>query len=199
MTNIVVVFPKADEAKGIKSLLMRNGFSVTAACTTGAQALGHLDGLSDGILISGYKLLDMMYIELYECMPEGFEMLLMASAHIISDGINGREASHGRDASHGREASRGEIVTLTMPLKVHDLVNTVDMMVNTLERRRKKRRQKPRVRNEEEASLILEAKRILMNRNNMSEEEAHHYIQKCSMDSGTNMVETAQMILSMMK
>ena len=90
-------------------------------------------------------------------------------------------------------------MTLTMPLKVHDLVNTVDMMVNTLERRRKKRRQKPRVRNEEEASLILEAKRILMNRNNMSEEEAHHYIQKCSMDSGTNIVETAQMILSMMK
>ena len=28
--------------------------------------------------------------------------------------------------------------------------------------------------------------------------EAHRYIQKCSMDSGTNMVETAQMILSMM-
>lgn len=187
MTNIVVVFPKAEEAKGIKSLLMRNGFSVTAACTTGAQALGHLDGLNDGILISGYKLLDMMYTELYECMPEGFEMLLMASAHVISEGINGREASH------------GDIVTLTMPLKVYDLINTVDMMTQTLERRRKKRRQKPKMRNEEEISLILEAKMILMNRNNMSEEEAHHYIQKCSMDSGTNMVETAQMVLSMMK
>ena len=181
MTNIIVVFPKAEEAKGIKNLLMRSGFSVTAACTTGAQALGHLDGLNDGILISGYKLLDMMYTELYECMPEGFEMLLMASAHVISDGVD------------------KEIVTLTMPLKVHDLINTVDMMVHTLERRRKKRRQKPKVRNEEEAALILEAKKVLMNRNNMSEEEAHHYIQKCSMDSGTNMVETAQMILSMMK
>ena len=193
MTNIVVVFPKAEEAKGIKSLLMRNGFSVTAACTTGAQALGHLDGLNDGILISGYKLLDMMYTELYECMPEGFEMLLMASAHVISEGVNGR------CASYGREASKGDIVTLTMPLKVHDLINTVDMMTQTLERRRKKRRQKPKVRNEEEISLILEAKMILMNRNNMSEEEAHNYIQKCSMDSGTNMVETAQMVLSMMK
>ena len=85
-----------------------------------------------------------------------------------------------------------------MPLKVYDLINTVDMMVHTLERRRKKRRLKPKVRNEEEASLISEAKRILMGRNHMSEEEAHRYIQKCSMDSGTNMVETAQMILSMM-
>ena len=31
----------------------------------------------------------------------------------------------------------------------------------------------------------------------MTESEAHRYIQKCSMDSGTNMVETAQMIMSL--
>ena len=35
-------------------------------------------------------------------------------------------------------------------------------------------------------------------RNNMSEEEAHRYLQKSSMDSGTNMVETAEMVLSIM-
>ena len=32
----------------------------------------------------------------------------------------------------------------------------------------------------------------------MTEEEAHRYIQKSSMDSGTGMTETAQMILSIM-
>ena len=31
----------------------------------------------------------------------------------------------------------------------------------------------------------------------MTEQDAYRYIQKCSMDSGTNMVETAQMILLM--
>ena len=31
----------------------------------------------------------------------------------------------------------------------------------------------------------------------MTEAEAHCYLQKCSMDSGTNMVETAQMIMSL--
>ena len=30
------------------------------------------------------------------------------------------------------------------------------------------------------------------------EEEAHRYIQKSSMDNGTNMVETAQMILTLL-
>ena len=32
----------------------------------------------------------------------------------------------------------------------------------------------------------------------MTEVEAHRYLQKTSMDSGTNLVETAQMVLSMM-
>lgn len=180
MTNIVVVFPKIEEAKGIKNLLVRSGFSVTAVCTTGAQALEHIDGLNDGIIICGYKLQDMMYIELHDYMPKGFEMLLMASAHAIREGVS------------------ENLVTLTMPLKVHDLINTVDMMVQSMERARRKKRLKPKVRSEEETTLILEAKRLLMERNNMSEEEAHRYIQKCSMDSGTNMVETAQMVLSMM-
>jgi len=36
---------------------------------------------------------------------------------------------------------------------------------------------------------------LLMERNHMTEQEAFRYIQKSSMDSGTNMVETAQMIL----
>ena len=33
----------------------------------------------------------------------------------------------------------------------------------------------------------------------MTEEEAHRYIQHSSMDTGTNMVETAQMVLTMMR
>ena len=78
-------------------------------------------------------------------------------------------------------------------------INTVDMMIQGIERRRRKRREKPRERNEEQARLIKDAKEVLMSRNHMSEEEAHRYIQKCSMDSGTNMVETAQMVLTMMK
>ena len=73
------------------------------------------------------------------------------------------------------------------------------MMIQTIERRKRKQRLKPRERNPEEVALIKQAKEILMNRNHMTEEEAHRYIQKCSMDSGTNMVETAQMVLTMMK
>ena len=139
-----------------------------------------VDGLNDGIVISGYKMTDMVFSELRDCLPAGFELLLMASRSVI-------------------EQYAGDMISLAMPLKVHELIETVGMMVQAIERRRRRMRAVPKERNPEEVALIRDAKRLLMERNNMTEEEAHRYIQKCSMDSGTNMVETAQMVLSIMR
>lgn len=181
MTNIIVALPKMEEAKVVKNILVRNGFSVTGICTTGAQAISQADGLNNGIVVCGYKLADMVYSELHECLPQGFEMLLMASARLINE-------CYGND-----------IVCLSMPLKTDDLINTVNMLAEEIERRRRRAKAKPKVRSTEEESAIREAKEILMARNHMTEEEAHRYLQKCSMDSGTNMVETSLMVLSMMR
>ena len=52
---------------------------------------------------------------------------------------------------------------------------------------------------EEEIKIMEQAKTLLMEQNHMTEEEAHRYIQKRSMDNGTGMVETAEMILSLMR
>lgn len=180
MTNIIVVFARIEDAKSIKNILVKNGFGVTAVCTSGAQALGFADAYHDGIIISGYKLADMVCLELKNMLPVGFEMLVMASQRVLA------------------EVAGSGIIGLAMPLKVHELVNTVGMMSQGIIRRRKKRREKPKVRNEEEAAIITSAKVLLMERNNMTEEEAHRYLQKHSMDNGTNMVETAQMILAML-
>lgn len=181
MTSIVIAFPKIEDAKSIKNILVRNGYAVSAVCATGAQVIGQVDGLNDGIVICGYKLSDMMFAQLKDCLPEGFEMLLMASRHFLE------------------EVAGSDVVSLAMPLKVYDLVNTVDMMVANVERRRRRMKERPKKRNQQEAELISRAKALLMERNHMTEQEAHRYIQKCSMDSGTNMVETAQMVLSVMR
>lgn len=182
MTSVIVALPKADDARSIRNLLVRSGIPVAGVCTTGAQALALADGLNYGIIVCGYKLADMMYAQLHEDLPFGFEMLLLASQRILGDG-----------------AVEEGIVCVTMPLKVNDLLNTVDMMIQATERRKRRQRLKPKERNPEEVALIRRAKELLMDRNHLSEEEAHRYIQKCSMDSGTNMVETAQMVLSMMQ
>lgn len=181
MTNIIVALPKQEDARGIKNILVRNGFPVTGVCTTGAQAISLADGMGSGVIICGYKLADMVYSELHECMPCGFEMLLMASNRLLS------------------ECEGSGIVCLSMPLKVNDLLSTVGMLCEGVERRRRKEKLKPKVRSAEEEADIKAAKELLMARNHMTEEEAHKYLQKCSMDSGTNIVETARMALSMMK
>ena len=85
-----------------------------------------------------------------------------------------------------------------LPIKVYDLLNTVNMMLQSMDRRRKKRRKELKNRDPKQQETIRKAKELLMTRNNMSEEEAHRYLQKSSMDSGTNMVETAEMVLSIM-
>lgn len=180
MTNIIVVLPKLDDAKNMKNALVRSGYRVTGICTTGAQAISQADGLHDGIVISSYKLPDMVYTELHECLPAGFEILLMASGRVI------------------QECYGNDIVCLSMPLKINDLVNTLNMMMEGIERRRRKLRSQPKKRSEEEDTLIKKAKEVLMARNHMTEDEAHKYLQKTSMDSGTNVVETAQMVLTMM-
>lgn len=179
MTNIIVAFARAEDAKSIKNVLVKNGFGVNAVCTSGAQALGYADEYHDGIIISGYRLADMICMELRDNLPGGFDMVVMASQRVLA------------------EVSGTGIIGLAMPLKVHELVNTVDMMSRGTIRRKKKQKQRPRIRNEEEAAVIDSAKRLLMERNNMTEEEAHRYLQKHSMDNGTNMVETAQMLLAL--
>ena len=179
MANIIVVFPKAEDAKNIRNILNRNGFRVIAVCTTGAQALNCIEELNDGIVVCGYRFADMRCSELHEYLPEGFEMLLIAS-----------ERYWGEAAAD---------ICIGMPLKIHDLVDTLTMMEETQLRRRRRRKAQPKVRDEKARAVITEAKAVLMERNNMTETEAHRYIQKCSMDSGTNMVETAHMILDIMK
>ena len=83
-----------------------------------------------------------------------------------------------------------------MPIKVNDLCSTIEMMLQAQVRRRRKLRSQPRRRSPQEQKIIDDAKAILMERNNMSEPEAFRYIQKCSMDSGNTMVESAQMGIS---
>ena len=90
------------------------------------------------------------------------------------------------------------MIGLPSPVKGYDLLYTLQMMMQTMQRRRRKRREAARNRDPGQRALIGQAKALLMERNHMTEEEAHRYLQKCSMDSGNNMLETAQMVLTIM-
>lgn len=180
MSNIIIAFPKEAAAQSIKKILAQSGHPVLAVCQTGAQVLQHTGELDSGIIICGTRFVDMMYTELREYLPDTFQMLLITSPQ----GALERESQ--------------DMVSLSLPLKVHELMDTLEMMEYTIARRKKKQKQKPKVRSADEQKMINDAKALLMERNHLSEEEAHKYMQKRSMDNGTGLVETAQMILSLM-
>ena len=180
MTRIIVAFPKAENGKNIKNVLVRNGYQVVCVCTNGAQVIQEANGLQDGIVVCTYKLSDMIYQELVECLPPGFDTIVISTKdQWVENGTPG-------------------IVGLAVPLKIHELLSTVEMVSYNLERKRRKRRQAPRKRTKEEQELVDRAKAILMERNQMTVDEAHRYLQKTSMDNGTSFTETAQMILGML-
>ena len=122
MNNIIVAFPKQETAQNLKKILLQNGFHVDAVCSTGSQALQSANELGGGIVICGYRFVDMMYTELHEYLPDQFEMLLVASPANCGE----------RDLEN--------IVCLSTPLKVHELLQTVEMMDYTITTRKSRRR-----------------------------------------------------------
>ena len=115
MVNVIVAFPQLENGKKIKSILAKHGIQACAVCTTGAQTLQHTDALGDGLVICAGRLLDMRYTQLLEYMPETFEMLAMLPPESCME----------------KEADR--VVCLSMPLKVHELVSTVEIKSSSTE------------------------------------------------------------------
>ena len=181
VSNIVIAFPKPEVAANIRKILSQSGYTVTAVCTTGAKTLESVNNLEQGILICGYRFVDMMYTEIYDYLPPEFQMLLIASRTSIDE----REISN--------------LGSLSMPMKVHELLETLEMMEGDIRRRKKRIQRQPKHRSAEDQMIIRQAKELLMVRNSFTEEEAHRYIQKRSMDNGTGLVEVSQMILSLLQ
>lgn len=179
MSVVVIALSKAETARKIKGVLVSHGFDNVVCVPTASAALLEAGRDTCGVVISGYKLPDMYYKQLAECLPRYFELLFVGSADMVNVENSG-------------------ILALSTPIKTGDLINTVEMVLTQQQRRLKKDRKKPKSRTWQEENYIRNAKFLLMERNHLSEEDAHRYIQKCSMDNGTNMVETAQMILTLL-
>ena len=180
MQNIIVAFAKQTDAQNFKSILMRGGFEPAYTCTTGAQVLTAMENLGSGVVVCGYRLGDMLCTELAEDMPAYFRMLLVASPAKVEE-----------------LSFSDQVVYLPSPLKKEDLYSTLTMMVEGVQSRRKKLKEKNRFRSSEDRRIIDKAKGVLMDRHHMTEPEAHKYLQKCAMDSGTSMLETAEMVLTL--
>ena len=176
MGSIIVAMPKQEDAKKISEMLKSRGISKIDICITGASILSRVHELDSGIIICAKRFQDMFCKEIAENLPEYFEMLLLAS----------------KDAM---EHCPENVTIIETPFRISELLQSIESISMDLERRIRKNRSKSKKRSREEQEYIDKAKKLLMEKKQMTEQEAFRYIQKSSMNSCTNMVETAQMIL----
>ncbi|MDD3221977.1 MAG: ANTAR domain-containing protein [Lachnospiraceae bacterium] len=181
MVSIIVAFKKQTDAVNIRNLLTRFGYNVVGVCTSGASVLNVIDQMidSDGIVISGCRLTDMDYFQLYKYLPDYYEMVIM-----------------------GSQAALGQLeyidaLKVALPMKTQEFVNNIQLLETTMMRKRKRRREQPKNRSGEDRILIENAKSLLMEAKKYTEEDAHRYLQRTSMSNGTSMVETAQMVMEL--
>ena len=178
--NIIVAFAKAEDAQKFKSILLRGGFDNITAVTSGMQALSAMEDLGSGVIVCGYRLSDMLYSDLADDLPGYFQMLMIASPDKAP-----------------ASADNSRLIYLPTPVTKDNLYSTLNMMIEGVHRSRKKAKQSRLNRSDADKQTISKAKELLMEKHHMTEPEAHKYLQKCSMESGCNMVEAAEMILSL--
>jgi response regulator NasT len=178
--NIIVAFAKPKDIQIFKSILSRAGYEPATTVSSGVQALSAMDDLGSGVIICGYRLTDMLYSELLQDLPPYFKMLMIASA-----------------AHAPAEGSSDNFIYLQTPLQSDDFFSTLTLMLEGVQSLKKRAKKKRMERSEEDKKTIQRAKEILMDRHHMTEPEAHRYLQKCSMDSGTDLLETAEMVISL--
>lgn len=173
MNHILVAFAGEKTRQRMTDIFESTGIRVSAACSSGAEILRWCSRMSGGVVLCGYKLMDMMADELYENLPRGFSMLLLATQMELES------------------CYHPEICKLSAPVQQSELVDSVRML---LDQGGVEPAPVPK-RSTEDKLLITRAKELLMSRNCMTEEQAHRFIQKRSMDTGAKMVQTAMKIL----
>lgn len=173
MNHILVAFAGEKTRQRMTDICESTGIRVSAACSSGAEVLRWCGRMSGGVVLCGFHLMDMMADELFENLPKGFSMLLLATQMELES------------------CDHAEICKLSAPVQKSELIDSIRML---MDQSGAESAPVPK-RSTEDKLLITRAKELLMSRNCMTEEQAHRFIQKRSMDTGAKMVQTAMKIL----
>ena len=176
MGCIIVVMSKIEMAHKVGGLLAKHGYRPDLVCSSAADALSESCRMDNGVIVCGAHLTDMSFVELYDCIPRCFKLIIL-SKNVMSE-------EYPEDA-----------VKLELPLKITELIAAVEEGLSLFDRHSSANRVIRPVRGNEDRKYIDKAKEILIRKKGMTEPEAYRYIQKTSMDTATSMVETARMVL----
>ena len=177
MAGCIIAFPREEDVRAVRNLLVRNGFQVTGTALSGAAALSLSEFTDGGILICACQFRDMFYTQLRERLAPEWGMILVCNPSRLPEGVG------------------DNVVHLPVPLRTDELIRTLREMEEGARRKHRPQRGKPAERSGKELRDIAAAKRCLMEKRGFTEKEAHRYLQRLSMEGGRSLPETAQMIL----
>lgn len=179
MGSVIVAMPRTEDANSIAEMLNRHGMMLdTEVCQTASEVLRTANDRDFGVVICTRNLKDMSCVEMEEYLPPNFGMIILT-----------------KDIS--METYSEKTVKLQMPFKTRDLMNAIESIASGLLKKMKQRGERRTQRSAIEQRIIDDAKKLLMETNGMTEPEAFRYVQKTSMDTGRNMIESARMILAL--
>jgi response regulator NasT len=172
MDPIILAFPGEKNANKCRQLLASSGYEVLGSCSSCDQVLRRIADLESCIIISGFRLLDGTVESLYESLPPGFSILLVASAEEQDMVLN------------------RHIFRLPVPISRDGMVAAINLLgqFGRLTTR-------PRKKDEAEQQIIAKAKDHLMRTMDVDEEQAHRLLQKRSMETGRRLGDLARSIL----
>lgn len=172
MGCIIICMPKIEDGKKIGGLLAKHGYPADLVCSLASEVLSESSRRDNGVVICGSRLTDMSFIEMKDCLPATFELVILAK--------NIRNTEYPEDTTR-----------IATPFQIRNLINVIE----TAFARYYKKGAKVKKRSISEQKDLDDAKAILMERNGMTEPEAYRYIQKNSMNTGRTLIECAQMIV----
>ncbi len=175
MEKVILAFSGERNGARIRELLESAGVAQCLVCHSAAEVKRLVRRRQACAVICGYKLPDETAESLFEDLPAACSMLVIATQDYL-------------------ELIPGDhIFKVAAPVSRGELLSCVEMLLQVGRRMAKYARPQ---RSSQEQALIEEAKGMLMERRGMTEAQAHSYLQKKSMDCGTKLAQTAQLLLS---
>ena len=174
MEQIILAFEQEKNNQRVKEILETSGTAACLLCGSADQVRQTVNRRRITAVVCGYKLGAQSARLLAADLPLYCSVLVLATRDQL-------------DLLEG-----GDIVPLPLPTTKRDLITAVETLLRV--GRRLERLDRPG-RPSEEREVIRRAKALLMERDGMTEAQAHRLLQKRSMDSRRQLLQTAQAVL----
>lgn len=172
MEKLIVAFEKEKNALYVRELIESSGLACVQLCRSGMEVRRLVGWESVCAVVCGYKLSDGSAEALFEDLPPGTAMLMIAPQPQLD-----------LCATEG-------IFKLGAPIRREELLSAVGMLIQL-----SRPPEGMAARQGERDETVRRAKAVLMARRGMNEEEAHRFLQKQSMDMGCRLSEVSRLVL----